>query len=84
LTTQQIPIHTHPAQAQSGAGNQAGPNNGIWAASGQAQYGVGAGNVAMKNTLISVAGGSQPHDNLMPYTTINFVISLFGIYPSQN
>ena len=84
LTTQQIPSHAHPAQAQSGAGNQASPINGVWAASGQGQYGVGAGNVAMKNTLISTSGGNQPHDNMMPYTTINFVISLFGIFPSQN
>jgi microcystin-dependent protein len=84
LTTQQIPSHAHLAQAQSGAGNQASPANGVWAASGQGQYGVGAGNVAMKSTLLSNSGGSQPHDNLMPYTTINFVISLFGVFPSQN
>ena len=83
LTTQQIPIHTHPAQALAGAGNQSSPSNGVWAASGQGQYGVGAGSVAMKNTLIASTGGSQPHDNMMPYTTISFIISLFGIFPSQ-
>jgi microcystin-dependent protein len=83
LTTQQIPIHSHLAQALAGSGNQSSPNNGIWAASGQGQYAVGAGGVAMKNTLISISGGSQPHDNMMPYTTISFIISLFGIFPSQ-
>jgi len=83
LTTQQIPLHTHLAQAQAGAGNQSTPNNGVWAASGQAQYGAGTGSVAMKNTLLSTSGGSQPHDNMMPYTTITFIISLFGIFPTQ-
>jgi microcystin-dependent protein len=83
LTTQQIPVHSHPAQAQTGAGNQASPSNGVWAASGQGQYGVGTGNAAMKNTLISASGGSQPHDNMMPYTTISFIISLFGVFPHQ-
>ena len=84
LTTQQIPSHAHPAQAQSGAGNQASPANGVWASSGQSVYGTGAGALAMKAALMSGSGGSQPHDNLMPYTTINFVISLFGVFPSQN
>ena len=84
LTAQQLPSHTHPAQAQTGSGNQDSPANGVWAASGQAQYGAGAGNVGMKNMLISTTGGSQPHDNLMPYATINFIIALYGIFPSQN
>lgn len=84
LTTQQIPFHIHAALAQTGSGNQSTPSNGIWASSGQGQYGTGAGNVPMKNTLIAGGGGSQPHENTMPYTTINFVISLFGIYPTQN
>jgi len=84
LTTQQIPLHTHPAQANSGSGNQATPNNGVWADSGQSGYATGAGSLAMKSTLIANSGGSQPHDNMMPYLTINFIISLYGIFPTQN
>ena len=34
--------------------------------------------------VISSVGGSQPHDNMQPYLAINFCISLFGIFPSQN
>ena len=34
--------------------------------------------------MLAATGGSQPHDNLMPYLTVNFIISLFGVYPSQN
>jgi microcystin-dependent protein len=37
----------------------------------------------MSPTIIQPAGGSQPHENMQPYLAINFIISLFGIYPSQ-
>ena len=39
--------------------------------------------VAMNNQAISPAGGSQPHENTQPFLCINFIISLFGIFPSQ-
>ena len=32
----------------------------------------------------SVAGGSQPHNNMSPYTGLNYIIALEGIYPSRN
>jgi microcystin-dependent protein len=83
LTTQQIPTHNHPAQAKVESGNQASPGNGVWASSGQSVYGTGAGALAMKATLISGSGGSQPHDNLMPYLTISFIIALYGVFPHQ-
>jgi microcystin-dependent protein len=37
----------------------------------------------MKANLMANSGGSQPHENMMPYLTINFVISLYGVYPTQ-
>jgi microcystin-dependent protein len=37
----------------------------------------------MKAGLVEESGGSQPHENLPPYLAVNFIISLFGIYPSQ-
>jgi microcystin-dependent protein len=33
---------------------------------------------------VSSVGGSQPHNNMMPYLTLNFIIALQGIFPSQN
>ena len=33
---------------------------------------------------VSLTGGSQPHDNMMPILVVNFIISLFGIFPTQN
>jgi len=38
----------------------------------------------MNPATVGSVGGSQPHDNLMPYLAINFIISLFGIFPSQS
>jgi len=84
LTTQQIPIHNHAPLAVSGSGNQSTPQNGAWAGAATSLYSSSAPNLAMNNTLINGAGGNQPHENLMPYLTISFIISLFGIYPTQN
>ena len=83
LTTQQIPSHSHTPQAQSGNGASA-PGNSVWAAAAtQNIYTDAAPSIAMNPQAIGFTGGSQPHDNLMPYLAINFIISLFGIFPSQ-
>lgn len=84
LTTQQMPIHNHAPLAVSGNGNQATPQNGVWAGAAASRYSSSAPNLAMNNTLVGGAGGSQPHENLMPYLTISFIISLFGVFPTQN
>ena len=85
LTTNQIPVHSHPPLSVSGNGNQATPQNGVWAGVTSSIYTSNApdpaGN-AFNATLGGNTGGSQPHDNMMPYLAINFIISLFGIYPS--
>jgi microcystin-dependent protein len=36
----------------------------------------------MNAGTIASAGGSQPHDNMLPFLALNFIISLFGVYPS--
>lgn len=84
LTTQQIPVHLHTPQAQSGNGSSA-PGNSVWAASAtQNIYTDAAPSIAMNAQAIGLTGGSQPHDNLMPYLAVNFIISLFGIFPSPS
>jgi microcystin-dependent protein len=40
--------------------------------------------VTLRNTTVGGAGGSQPHENMQPFLTISFIISLFGIFPSQS
>ena len=83
LIVNQIPTHTHPAQAQSGAGNQPGPGGNVWASSSLNQYNSSAADSDMNALAITPSGGSQPHDNMMPFLTINFVIALEGIFPSR-
>jgi microcystin-dependent protein len=85
LTTQQIPVHTHGLLcAASGGIPNSNPKDGFWAATDQLQYSTVAGASPMGNPplLSDIAGGSQPHENLMPYLCISFIISLFGLFPS--
>ena len=85
LILQQIPGHNHPLPCQSGSGSQASPANGLWASSGANPYASGSANVAMNAANIGPnAPSNQSHDNMMPYLAVNFIISLFGIFPSPN
>jgi microcystin-dependent protein len=84
LQTQQLPVHTHTALGSSIAATQPGPANGYWADWGSAQYSSTAPGVAMGPQALAPAGGNQPHDNMSPYLAINFIISLYGIYPSPS
>lgn len=86
LTTQQIPAHSHVPQANGGNGNQPDPTNGYWAQSTLNQFSnnVAGGTVAMAPAAVGSTGGSQPHDNMLPFLAINFIVSLFGVFPSQS
>ena len=87
LTVNQIPIHSHTAVGTSVAGNSSSPTNNVWAPNadtGIVQFTPGANTTGnMGNGSVGPAGGSQPHENQMPYLAINFCISLFGIFPTQ-
>lgn len=88
LTTQQIPSHSHPPTCQTAVGSQA-PTNGVWATTTAASSTIysNAAPTAGLNfnaSAVAPAGGSQPHENMMPYLVVSFIISLFGIFPSQN
>ena len=86
LTVNQIPIHTHAMACSSGGGvNTSNPAAGVAAPADLSQYNsTQAANTQMGTpaTTSDSAGGSQPHTNFMPYLCINFIISLFGIFPS--
>jgi microcystin-dependent protein len=88
LTVNQIPTHTHQATGYAVAGNSASPTGTRWASSADTAinpYGLpAAADATMAAAAIAIEGGSQPHDNMIPYLAINFIISLFGIFPSQN
>ena len=85
LTTSQIPAHSHVPQCFAAGGNQPGPGNGVWASSTPATYfGDTAPSTALAASAIGSAGGSQPHDNMIPFLVINFILSLFGVFPTQS
>ncbi|UOQ54117.1 phage tail protein [Hymenobacter cellulosivorans] len=85
LTTQQIPSHTHTLGASSAPGTWASPSGAVPAdsGSGSAQYTQATTNlVTQPAQLLGVYGGSQPHENRQPYVVINYIISLYGVFPS--
>jgi microcystin-dependent protein len=83
LTVNQIPAHTHPLLAANATGNDPNPNNNVLAESSAVNlYVLGSPTAAMAPQSISSTGGSQPHTDFQPYLCIDFIISLFGIFPS--
>lgn len=83
LTVQQIPSHSHPLLASATTGNQTSPAGTLPANSFNiTPYINDAPNSNMSAQAITAIGGSQPHTNFQPYLCINFIISLFGIFPS--
>ncbi|MGA3133882.1 MAG: tail fiber protein [Terracidiphilus sp.] len=84
LTINQYPSHTHSAMANSNAtGSVNSPNNNI-PSTGQNIYRNQAPAVNLVNGMLSNAGGSVPHENRQPFLVLNWIISLFGIYPSPS
>jgi microcystin-dependent protein len=84
LTVQQTPIHNHPVTASTNFGNTAQAANLVLGASSTFDLYVDSPSTsAMSNQAITPAGGSQPHENTQPFLCINFIISLFGVFPTQ-
>ena len=85
LTVQQLPVHTH---AFLGTSNQGGstnpPANVVAQIPGGNAYIQDVASVALNPQSMLSTGGSQPHENLQPFLCISFIISLYGIYPTQN
>ena len=87
LTSQQIPVHSHAPQANgTGPATSSSPAGNVWSNSGTngTPYSNAAPAAPMNAAALQNTGGSQPHENMPPFQCVNFVISLFGIYPSQN
>jgi len=85
LTTAQLPLHAHPAICSSGGGNSGTPVGKFWSTDpmgNTAAYTTGTDS-QMLGSAIGNAGGSQAHDNMKPFLAVSFIISLFGIFPSQ-
>lgn len=85
LTPQQIPAHTHAMFASSSTGTQSGAAGNVLASGSSISiYRNAMPTAAMSPQMIGPIGGNQPHQNVQPYVCVNYIISLFGIFPSPN
>jgi microcystin-dependent protein len=86
LTTNQLPIHSHSLLASTDTANSTSPTGNVPGAttviSLYKETGTPTG--SMDPATISSTGGSQPHENMQPYLCVSFIISLFGIFPTQS
>jgi microcystin-dependent protein len=84
LTIQQIPNHSHPLTASEGTGQSANPEGNVLA---QAPAGINpyyedVPGVSLNAQSVAPVGGSQPHENTQPFLCINFILSLYGEFPT--
>lgn len=84
LTVNQIPVHYHAMQAALSPASDTNPANNMLAKTlvNVSAYGTDAPTTTLQPNSLSPAGGSQPHDNFQPYLCVDFIISLFGLFPS--
>jgi microcystin-dependent protein len=86
LTVQRIPSHSHPLLASSDTGTLPDPGDHVPARSHTANvfmYLEDVTNTNMSASSIGSVGGNQPHENLQPFLCVNFIIQLYGFFPSQ-
>ena len=82
LRVSEIPQHTHTPQMNANPGTASAPTNNVWAATAVARYTDQAPSTALDYNAIGGAGGNQPHDNMPPFQTINYIIAIYGVYPN--
>ena len=84
LTIAQLPSHTHQQTASLATATDPNPANNMLATTTQMEiYYADNPDSNMSAQAISPVGGNQPHTNLQPYLCVDFIISLYGIFPSQ-
>jgi microcystin-dependent protein len=86
LSVQQVPTHSHAMLATRSPASSTAPANQALAQTQAATitpYGTDNPIVQLAAGSVTAAGGTQPHSNFQPFLCISFIISLFGIYPSQ-
>lgn len=86
VNIQQLPTHQHLLQGVNSPATTNTPSNTVMYSNSTASqaYQPPANLVAMAPQAVSSVGGSQPHNNMMPYLVLNFIIALQGIFPSRN
>jgi microcystin-dependent protein len=83
LTTNQIPQHTHALLATLDEADRRNPQGAVFARPIEPAYAPPGSVANMGAANTAATGGSQPHNNQQPFLCVHFIISLFGIFPSQ-
>ncbi len=83
VNIQQLPTHVHLAQASSGTGTTPLPISNFLATTLNV-FRTPDNLTSLSPQTVTNVGGSQPHNNMMPYLVLNFIIALQGIFPSRN
>ena len=83
LIASEMPSHVHQAQGVSNAATTPDAAGNTWASSANGPF-AGSPNTTMGSGALANVGGSQPHNNMPPSLTLNFIIALQGIFPSRN
>jgi microcystin-dependent protein len=85
LSVNQIPNHTHPMTASENTATTPIPvSNVIGKSTSIDLFANAAPSTTLNSQAVQPVGGSQPHENMQPYLAVSFIISLFGIFPTQN
>lgn len=83
LIQTEMPAHNHVPQGSTGTPDSKTPSGNYWGSPSNSLYGT-APDASMSPTAIANSGGSQAHNNMQPFLTLNFCIATQGIYPSRN
>ncbi|HEY0589204.1 MAG TPA: tail fiber protein [Pseudoduganella sp.] len=87
LIASEMPAHTHSLGISTAVSHQADPTGRVLGnveAGALNYYAPQDGTATLAAHTVTSSGGSQPHENMQPYLTINFIIALQGIFPSQS
>ena len=84
LTQSELPQHTHVLQGSGTTANQQAGTGNVLGTVAARIYGDPANVTLLSAPTISNVGGSQAHQNMQPFLTLNFCVALVGAFPSQN
>lgn len=85
INQQTMPQHLHFLQASTATANLDTPTGALLGGSAPNDLYTGPASLSpLIGTTVTNVGGSQPHNNMMPYLVLNFIIALQGIFPSRN
>lgn len=84
LNQNEIPSHSHTIPSTAEVGNEKTPAGHVLSQSNDGENNFSSGNPDTGTMQTNNLGGSQPHNNMPPYLTVNFIIALQGLYPSRS